>query len=95
MPCGHGTSLALPNVEEQMAQRKIFIEVSGGCSRNASGVPKGYEIDLIDWDNLLGDGADTPREWVRLGAGARRFVRRKYPEEYQLVLSRIISLSSR
>jgi hypothetical protein len=77
-----------------MAQRKIFIEVSGGCFQNAAGVPKGYEIDLIDWDNLLGDGADTPREWVRLGAAARRFVRRKYPEEYRRVLSRIISFSS-
>jgi hypothetical protein len=78
-----------------MAQRKIFIEVSGGCFQNAAGVPKGYEIDLIDWDNLLGDAADTPQEWVRLGAEARRFVRRKYPKEYQQVLSRIVAAASR
>jgi hypothetical protein len=78
-----------------MAQRKIFIEISGGCFQNAIGVPKGYKIDLIDWDNLLGDVADTPREWVRLGREARRFVRRKYPEEYRQVLSRIVSAASR
>jgi hypothetical protein len=75
--------------EEQMAQRKIFIEVSGGCFQSASGVPKGYEIDLIDWDNLLGDGADTARDWIRLGAEARKFIKRTYPEQYQQVLSRI------
>jgi hypothetical protein len=74
-----------------MARRKIFIEISGGCFQNAVGVPKGYQIDLIDWDNLLGDATDSPREWVRLGAEARRFVRLKYPDEYRQVLSRIAS----
>lgn len=78
-----------------MAHREIFIEISGGCFQNAAGVPKGYKIDLIDWDNLLGDSADTPREWVRLSTKAQRFVRRRYPEEYRLVLSTIASAVSR
>ena len=72
-----------------MAQRTIFIEISGGCFRNAAGVPKGYAVELIDWDNLLGDGADTARDWVRLGAEAREFVQRNYPDDYRRVLARI------
>jgi hypothetical protein len=72
-----------------MAQRKIFIEISGGCFQNAAGVPKGYEIELIDWDNLLGDGADTPRDWARLDAETRRFIRGRYPDDYRRVLARI------
>ncbi|MGA9885034.1 MAG: hypothetical protein WBQ34_15075 [Candidatus Acidiferrales bacterium] len=72
-----------------MAERKIFIEISGGCFQNAAGVPKGCEIELIDWDNLLGDGSDTARDWIRLGPQARKFIKRRYPDDYQQVLARL------
>lgn len=72
-----------------MAQRKIFIEITGGCFQNAAGVPKGYEIELIDWDNLLGDRADTSRDWARMSSEAQEFIRRRYPNDYQRVLARI------
>lgn len=77
-----------------MTRRKIFIEISGGCFQNAAGVPAGYEIGLIDWDNLLGDAVDTPREWARLGPEARKFIRHRYRDEYREVLSRIESYAS-
>lgn len=72
-----------------MAKREIYIEISGGCFQNASRVPKGYKIELIDWDNLLGDGADTAHDWHRLAPGGRNFIRRRYPEEFKKILARI------
>lgn len=72
-----------------MPQRNIFIEISGGCFQNAVGVPKGHKIELIDWDNLLGDGADTAHEWSRLDDETRTFIRREYPSDYRRVLSRL------
>lgn len=81
-------------MEVEMARAKIFIEISGGCFQNAACVPKGYEVDLIDWDNLLGDGADTALEWKRLGSKARSFIKSTYPEDYRQVLSRLSPPSS-
>lgn len=72
-----------------MTRGKIFVEVTGGCFQRAVGVPKGYEIELIDWDKLLGDGADTSRDWARFGAEAQEFIGRKYLSDYQHVLARI------
>ena len=72
-----------------MARQQILIEISGGCFQKATGVPRGYEIELIDWDNLLGDDADTAHEWRRLGNRARTFIRRRYPDDHQRVLARI------
>lgn len=72
-----------------MTLRKIFIEISGGCFQNAAGVPKGHAVELIDWDNLLGDGAETAHDWQRLAPESRNFIRRRYPEECKKIMSRI------
>jgi len=72
-----------------MARRRIFVEISGGCFQHVTGVPRGYELELIDWDNLLGDDADTAREWITLGPRTRTFIRQQYPEDYNEVMKRI------
>lgn len=74
-----------------MEERKIFIEISGGCYQNAANVPEGWVIELIDWDNLLGDGADTAEEWNRLDAEAQEFIKQNYPDDYKRVLRELPS----
>ena len=74
-----------------MNERKIYIEISGGCYQSSANVPEGWEIELIDWDNLLGDASDTAEEWKRLDAEARAFIRNNYPEDYKNVLARLSS----
>ncbi len=59
------------------------------AAQNGVGVPKGYEIELIDWDNLPGDGSDTARDWIRSGLEALEFIRRRYPDDYQQVLAKL------
>jgi hypothetical protein len=61
---------------------KIYVEISGGCYVNAANVPHGHAVELIDWDNLLGD-SDTKREWNRLDAEAQEFIRENYPRDYR------------
>lgn len=73
-----------------MEEKKIFIEISGGCFQSAAGIPSGYTLELIDWDNLLGDTADTAREWGLLDLEARNFIERTYPHDYRRIQSRLI-----
>ena len=72
-----------------MKERTIYVEISGGCYRGATNVPGGWAVDLIDWDNLLGDGADTAEEWTRLSVKARKFITENCPDDYERVLERL------
>ena len=68
---------------------KIYVGLSGGCYQGARNVPLGYNIEVLDWDNLLGDENDTTKEWGRLDMDARQFIRVNYPHEYQLIQKRL------
>ena len=70
-----------------MIERRIYIEISGGCYQCSANVPEGWRVELVDWDNLLGDAADTAEEWKRLDAETRAFVRKTYPEDYKSILA--------
>ena len=70
-----------------MNEKRIYIEISGGCYQSSANVPEGWRIELIDWDNLLGDTADTAEEWKRLDVDARTFIQEKYPEDYRRILT--------
>jgi hypothetical protein len=69
---------------------KIYFEISGGCYVNAANVPQGYAVELIDWDNLLGDSG-TKQEWNRLDAEAQEFIRENYPLDYREITRRLES----
>jgi hypothetical protein len=69
-------------------EKKIYVEISGGCYVSATNVPQGHSVELIDWDNLLGDG-DTEQEWNRLAAEARAFIKKSYPLDYAEILRRL------
>ncbi|MGH9683162.1 MAG: hypothetical protein ACRD4S_06090 [Candidatus Acidiferrales bacterium] len=67
---------------------KIYVSISGGCYQCAEKVPEGIAIEVIDWDNVLGDGG-TAEEWERFDAEARQFIRGNYPKEYQMIQDRL------
>jgi hypothetical protein len=69
-------------------EKKIYFEISGGCYVSAANVPKSYAVELIDWDNLLGD-TDTEKEWNRLDAEAQAFIKENYPLDYADILRRL------
>ena len=70
---------------------KIYVNISGGCYQCAENVPEGHKIEIIDWDNLLGNEA-TSEEWNRFDAETKQFIRDNYPKEYELVQNRLRSL---
>ncbi|HWG57675.1 MAG TPA: hypothetical protein VN661_01360 [Candidatus Acidoferrales bacterium] len=67
-----------------MAQRKIYVDIAGGCFQGAKRVPRGYSISVIDWDNLMGDEISEP-EWNQLDQETKQFVQDNYPAEYRLI----------
>lgn len=69
--------------------RKIYVSLSGGCYQDTRNVPHGYSIEVLDWDNLLGDEDDAAKEWGRLKTEAKQFVKIKYPYEYHLIQERL------
>jgi hypothetical protein len=74
-----------------MNEQKIYIEISGGCFQNAANVPEGWAIELVDWDNLLGDAADTASEWNRLEIEAQEFIKENCPDDYKRILKAMLS----
>ncbi len=69
-------------------EKKIYVEISGGCYVSATNVPAGHAVELIDWDNLLGDG-DTEQGWNRLDVEAQAFIKENYPLDYAEILRRL------
>jgi hypothetical protein len=64
----------------------VIVEVNGGVVTNVWNC-KNWVV--LDWDNLLGDGADTKEEWSKLSDEARRIVHREYPEDFAAIQKRI------
>lgn len=67
---------------------RIYVNISGGCYQCAENVPERHAVEVIDWDNLLGDG-DTADEWNRFDNEVRQFIRDNYPQEYKLIRDRL------
>ena len=64
---------------------RIYVHISGGCYQTAENLPRECSIEVIDWDNLLGDGT-THDSWDQLGKAAKQHVQRSYPSEYRKIL---------
>ena len=75
------------------SKKTIFVEVYGGNVTELHNVPKGYEWELIDWDNLLNEDfytrGDAEREWKALTPEAKAFVRTHYTDDWKKIMKRI------
>lgn len=71
----------------------MIVEVNGGAVTNVWNAGRNWAV--LDWDNLLGDGADTVNEWNRLSRAAREFIRREYPQDFAETLGTSESLALR
>jgi hypothetical protein len=61
-------------------RQPVIVEVNGGVVTNVWNAGENWAV--LDWDNLLGDGADTVHEWNELSPTVREFIRREYPEDF-------------
>ncbi len=67
----------------------ILIEVNGGVVTYVqfNGKPVAA-YHLFDWDELLGDG-DTRKAWEGLSTEEQRFIRDRYPTEFNAIQERL------
>ena len=72
-----------------MKGQKIYVEIAGGCYQNAANLPDGWIIEVIDWDNLLGNEADTRAEWNRFDSTAQGHIKETYPVEFKIIMGRL------
>jgi hypothetical protein len=61
-------------------RQPVIVEVNGGVVTNVWNAGENWVV--LDWDNLLGDGADTANAWNELPPSVREFIRREYPEDF-------------
>lgn len=66
--------------------KPVIVEVNGGVVTNVWNC-KDWEV--LDWDNLLGDGADTKQEWSKLPEEVQKFVEHDYPDDFARIMNRI------
>lgn len=77
-----------------MSQEKVrvIVEVQGGCVSN---VVAGdfVEVDILDWDNLLGDQGspeETRDAWGELSPMTRLHIETQYPDAYKKIQKLIL-----
>jgi hypothetical protein len=64
---------------EEAKRQPVIVEVNGGVVTNVWNAGENWAV--LDWDNLLGDGADTVKEWNELSPIMQEFIQREYPED--------------
>lgn len=63
-----------------MASKTILVVVSGGIAEAVDAtVPKDYEVEIIDYDNLK---ADFDNEFAALSLDAQRYVREQEDSQH-------------
>jgi hypothetical protein len=67
-------------------KKPVIIEVNSGVVTNVWNC-KNWEV--LDWDNLLGDGADTSQEWSKLPERVQKIVQHEYPVDFARIMDRI------
>lgn len=67
-------------------RKPVIVEVNGGVVTNVWNC-KNWQV--LDWDNLLGDGVDTKQEWSKLPETLQKIVQREYPEDFVRIMDRI------
>ena len=71
----------------EATRQPVIVEVNGGVVTSVWNAGENWVV--LDWDNLLGDGADTMNEWIELSPRVREFIRREYPEDYAKIADAI------
>lgn len=66
--------------------KPVIVEVNGGVVTN---IWNCKNWDVLDWDNLLGDGTGTRQEWSKLSEQAQKVVQREYPHDFARIMDRI------
>lgn len=72
-----------------MKTSTVVVEVSGGVLQAVHGLPAGIDYIVLDWDNLLGDGADCLKEWSLFDAQMQAWIQANYPDDYVKLQERI------
>jgi hypothetical protein len=67
-------------------RKPVIVEVNGGVVTNVWNC-KNWQV--LDWDNLLGDGADTKEQWSTLSEQVQKIVQHAYPEDFARIMDRI------
>jgi hypothetical protein len=68
---------------------RILVEVTGGIA-DVTVAPKHAEVEVLDWDNLLGDtgnAQDTKRTWDYVAGWVREYVKENYPEQWEKIMA--------
>lgn len=72
---------------DKAKRQPVIVEVNGGVVTNVWNAGENWVV--LDWDNLLGDGADTANGWNELSQAIQEFVRREYPEDFAKIADAI------
>ena len=65
---------------DQAKPQPVIVEVNGGVVTRVWNAGENWAV--LDWDNLLGDGADTANAWNELSQAMQEFIGREYPEDF-------------
>jgi hypothetical protein len=76
---------------DTVESKPVIVEVNAGVVTN---VWHAKEWHVIDWDSLLGDGADTKAAWEKLSAVVREEIEREYSEDFDKIQDQISLASS-
>ena len=87
-----GNDQAIGGSMEGAKRQPVIVEVNGGVVTNVWNA--GEDWAVLDWDNLLGDGADTVNEWNELSPTMQEFVCREYPEDFAKITDAIAKIAS-
>ncbi|MGA8678495.1 MAG: hypothetical protein WA867_20295 [Candidatus Acidiferrales bacterium] len=71
----------------EVKRQPLVVEANGGVVADVWN--SGEHWVLLDWDNLLGDGADTAKEWNELSQTVQEFIRGEYREDYATITDAI------
>jgi hypothetical protein len=68
-------------------RQPVVVEVNGGVVTHVWNA--GDDWVVLDWDNLLGDGADSASAWNELSPRMQEFIQREYPEDFAKIAGAI------
>lgn len=77
---------------DEAKRQPVIVEVNGVVVTNVWNAGENWAV--LDWDNLLGDGADTVNEWNELSPSMQEFIQHEYPEDFAKIAGAIAKSAS-